>query len=168
MATGEEKCEICGSYSRLKEAVVDGSTVSICPICAISHDALVIEKPTDEQLAGINRCGLRKEFEKAREEARKHDKLRNLGNVLREARGKAGMSQKEVAEAMAEPEKSIMSIELGQEKDDRLINRLKNFLRNRLRKSEENSPAQEEIDFRSKELKLSDLKKLKEEKQGQQ
>ena len=168
MATGEEKCEICGSYDRLREAIVDGSTVSICSACAFTHDALVIEKPTEEQLAGINRCGLRKEFEKAREEARKHDKLRNLGNILREARGKAGMSQKEVAEAMAEPEKSIMSIELGQEKDDRLINRLKNFLRNRLRKSAENPSAQEEIDFRSKELKVSDLKKLNEEKKDRQ
>ena len=165
MATGEEKCEICGNYDRLKNAIVDGSTVSICSFCATAHSAIVIEKPTDEQLAGVNRCGLRKEFEKAREEARKHDKLRNLGNVFREARQKADMTHKELAEAIAEPEGSIMSVEMGQEQDDRLINKLKKFLRDRLRKSAENPSAQEEIDFRSKELKVSDLKKLNGKKQ---
>jgi len=163
----EEKCEICGRYALLKEAIVDGSQIKICPLCVVSHDAIVIEKPTDEQIANIHRPIYAKEIQKMREEARKRERAWNFGRIVKEAREKSGMTQKELAEAVAEPEKTISRLEMGYPQSEGLIVKLKQFLRTRLRRPSEIPDETEEkqgLDFKSKELKISDIKKLEDEK----
>jgi len=51
----EKRCEECNSDESLIDAILDGALAKLCRKCAQINGAVVIEKPSIEQLASIKK-----------------------------------------------------------------------------------------------------------------
>ena len=50
------KCELCGVETNVKEAILDSEIMQLCDRCILVEGAVVVERPTAEQLASINKA----------------------------------------------------------------------------------------------------------------
>jgi len=183
-------CPVCNSEKELVEAISSEEIVSVCRNCAISNGMPIIQRPTNEQIQNTQKFVSHKErvekfMGKSKSKTPEVDNelkkiiahnvkageypklVDNFHWVIMHARRMKKISQKQLGEAIAEPEVLIEMAEKAKLPDnyDRLIIKLEQFLGIKLRR--EDTPEKKELDFKKInpfEVKTSDLKKMQAEK----
>ena len=191
----EETCPLCGFDTELVAAITEQEIVRICELCAEKNNFPVIRKPTNKQInraarfQGVNQ-GLVKQISSIKPviESKVDRELNSIiaSNVksgeykdlvdnfhwhIQQARRYKKISQKQVANAIAEPEILIKMAEKAKlpQNYDRLISKLEQFLAVRLRNRDAESNI-EAFDINKANLfavTTTDLKKMQEQKKEQ-
>lgn len=159
------RCKTNGNQIRLFDAIYDGKMSSICERCAIIENIPIIRKPGVSQIKEsqknigvyerMKRLSGYKDVRKSETflpkdrlaELEKHPELmkpekNNLNLVefyhweIMKNRRRKGLSQKQLAQTIKEPEASVVMIEKGMvpENAERLISKLEQFFQIRLKK----------------------------------
>ncbi len=164
-------CEMCGrNVDSVCRAVVEGSILNVCSLC--SRFGAVLNAPAKtEQRMGQEKAG---SFYKQEDKYHKQpieEKLEEIdliakgyGEKIKKARERKGLTQEELAKAIAEKESVIQRVEAGQSKPTLLLaKRLQQFLCVEIiEKYGEEKPV---IDFkRAKEITIGDLWEMEKEK----
>lgn len=174
----ESRCVMCNAYGDLVDAVGQEELIKVCNECARKNNLPVIHRATDEEMSKVHNY-YRQNFNKNADlavtkalTAKKSPEDRELENVLRKniqrgdypelidnfhwhiqhARRLKKLSQKQLAEAIAEKEIMIDLAEQGKLTDNReaFVTKLEQYLRVQLRKEPlkkpevPESPAEEE------------------------
>jgi ribosome-binding protein aMBF1 (putative translation factor) len=186
------KCPICNRDTNLVEAVGEEEIIQICETCADKNNFPIIRKPSVEQIKNMSRyqtvkerlsesVGLdlkkheRKDIDKELEKlvvqnldiGEKDDLVENFHWVIQQGRRMKKISQKQLAEAIAEPEILIEMAEKSKlpENYQKFIGKLEQYLGVRLfteKKKVEGDVELDKIDLNI--TKIGDLKKIHEEK----
>lgn len=162
-----EKCDLCNNTGELVDAIGNEQIMRICASCLDKNKFPVIKKPTLEQLNlahrfyGVkerlsNRPDLKpikkekssedKEIERiVRQTAQKadyHELINNFHWHIQHARRMKKLSQRQLAESIAEPEVIVQLAEEGKLPEDysRLITKLEQFLKVKLKNESEKQP----------------------------
>jgi len=112
-------CEMCGAQTNLEKYRVEGVLMSLCPKCG-AHG--IKEKEPKKALFKYN---TKKEEETKTIELVKEE----YAQIIRNAREKTGLKQKDLAQKIAEKESLIHNIESGHHKPSiKLARKLERFL----------------------------------------
>ena len=135
-------CEVCGEESRLFEVITDDRIKSVCRLCARRNNWILINKPTTDQIKSessfydigdkIIRHEPRKkdsDTEKLEEELQEivskkikageyEDLIDNFHWIIQHSRRMKKISQKQLAEAIAEPEVIVSMAEKAELPED--------------------------------------------------
>lgn len=147
-------CEMCGKDRELVDAIVEGAVVQVCLECSKHGNVIAINQPVVD-----------KKIEKAQEiEARPEyvDVVVNdFSDRIKRARERKGMKQEDLAQALAEKESVIQSLETGGLKPTfKLAKKLSVFLSIDLIESvEATKKSEKNIDFDSRNVTIGDLLK---------
>lgn len=144
-----ESCELCGKKTKLIDVLIEGSMFSVCQNCSKFGKTVIVEKKPEKI-----------KFPKRIEEEPEII-VADYHILIKKAREKTSLKQKELAEKILEKESVIHKLEAGQLKPSILLARkLEKFLNIKL---VENYLAKEEkrIDFTDKALTIGDLIKFK-------
>lgn len=170
----DEKCSVCGTASSQIELVdaIDGhEIIKVCNRCAEKSQFPIIRRPTQEQINRSNRFyGVRerlmvnrpelktkketpeeKELKRIISENAKMQKYEDLVDNfhwhIQQGRRMKKISQKQLAEMIAEPEAVINMAELGKLPEDysRLITKFEQYLKVKLKKQEDKLISDEEV-----------------------
>ncbi|MBU1204095.1 MAG: TIGR00270 family protein [Nanoarchaeota archaeon] len=149
-------CEMCGKRAEfLNKAIVEGVMLSVCNDCSEFGKAVKIEKPVIEEEKPLPRPirTITTEFV---------DSIVNdYASIIKNAREKMDLKQKEVAQRIAEKESVIHNIETGHlEPSIKLARKLEQFFRIRLVEQIEEK-REKQLDLRSTNLTIGDLLKIK-------
>ncbi len=183
------ECEICGCEARLVEAISEDKVVSVCEKCVFQNGFPVIRKPTLNQIrdmsrfrnvrerlneqAGINdkkhkNKEVDKELEKVVTEnlsaGEKEDLVENYHWIIQSARRRKKISQKQLAEEIAEPEILIKMAEEAKlpENYAKFIGKLEQFLGVKLLKENKFVGGEGAVDLGKVDWGTTKLKDLKE------
>jgi ribosome-binding protein aMBF1 (putative translation factor) len=158
----ESRCAMCNAYGDLVDAVGQEELIKVCSECARKNNLPVIHRATDEEMSKVHNY-YRRNFNKNADlaatqalTAKKSPEDRELENVLKKniqkgdypelidnfhwhiqhARRLKKLSQKQLAEAIAEKEIMIDLAEQGKLADNReaFVTKLEQYLRVQLRK----------------------------------
>ncbi len=152
-------CEMCGEEKlHLYKAVVEGSIISVCDRCKKFGEVLAIEKPKVEEP--------KQEKQKPKpklEEEKQEVIVDDYSWKVRKAREEKGMTQEEVAKAIAEKESVIHKIESNQMIPSlQLAKKLEQFFRiNLIEEFNLNKAPVKELDFKDEAITIGDLIRLK-------
>lgn len=145
---------MCGKDRELVDAIVEGAVVQVCLECSKHGNVIAINQPVVD-----------KKIEKAQEiEARPEyvDVVVNdFSDRIKRARERKGMKQEDLAQALAEKESVIQSLETGGLKPTfKLAKKLSVFLSIDLIESvEATKKSEKNIDFDSRNVTIGDLLK---------
>jgi ribosome-binding protein aMBF1 (putative translation factor) len=186
------ECEICGSDERLVEAIGEEKILRVCETCVKQNNFPVIRKPSINQIRDIDRyqsvkerlgvqAGIdlkkheNKEVDKELEKfvvenleaGEREDLVENFHWVIQGGRRRKKISQKQLAEAIAEPEILIEMAEKSKLPDNyaKLIGKLEQFLGIKLWKDKREIKG--EVNLRKVDwsaTKIGDLKNIHDEK----
>ena len=147
-----ETCEICGKHSRLVDAIIEGSILSVCNNCLQYGEAVEIPKEKEK---------IRKVSRKTKIPEEQELITGDYASLIKEARERLGLKQKELAEKIVEKESVIHSLESGNLKPAfTLARKLEKFLKIKLIEIY-SAPEKNKIDFSDTSLTIGDLLKLK-------
>tara|TARA_Y100000310_G_scaffold129828_1_gene128987 strand:+ start:892 stop:1584 length:693 start_codon:yes stop_codon:yes gene_type:complete len=148
-------CQICEREGKLVEAIGDSEIICVCERCVFQNNFPVIKKPNVEQMKDLSRfTGVKERLSKqAGVDLRKHenkeidmelqklvaenfkagdyeDLVDNFHWVVLHSRRLKKISQKQLAESVAEPEIVIAMVEKGNLSEDykKVIGKLEQFL----------------------------------------
>ncbi|MBI2628924.1 hypothetical protein HYW74_02485 [Candidatus Pacearchaeota archaeon] len=187
----DEKCMLCGSNSGesgLIDAIDGREIIKLCENCASKNNFPLIRKPTQEQINRANRFyGVRdrlmvnrpdlkqiavrketpedKELKRVISENAKLQKYEDLVDNfhwhIQQGRRMRKLSQKQLAEMIAEPEVVISMAEQGKLPEDynRVISKLEQFLKVKLKKQEDKPVSETEQNQEQSEEEGFDIKK---------
>ena len=143
-------CELCGMEDQLVSAIVEGSVLQLCKRCKEFGDVIDIPVPA------ITSRKLRATSQEPEEFI-----ADNYSMLIKNAREKLGITQKDLAEKVSEKESVIHKLESGHMKPNAdLAAKLERFLSIKL--VEQYAPQEKlDIDFKDKGLTIGDLVKLK-------
>src|SRR3989338_8804588 len=167
----DEKCAVCGVGFDLVDAIDGHEIIKACSNCAEKSKFPIIQRPTTEQINRankfygvrdrlmVNRPELRvkketpedKELKRVIAENAKLQKYEDLVDNfhwhIQQGRRMRKISQKQLAEMIAEPEAVVNMAEQGKLPEDynRIISKLEQFLKVKLKKQED-KPANEEAE----------------------
>ena len=145
-----EPCELCGKSSKLVDAVIEGSMLSVCNNCAKFGDIVVI--PKKQEITPPRKVRIEEFPEVISPEYPKK---------IKSAREKLDFTQKELALKVAEKESTIHQLESGKMKPTMtLAKKLENYLKIVLI---EEYPSQEKssLNFSDPKLTIGDVLNLK-------
>jgi len=151
------RCEICDRYiEKGKKVKVEGSIIITCDECS-SYGEVVGEVKTDKKRKKVKR-----ETEPLREgiefEIETEDLVENFHKIIREAREKKGMKQRDLASSINEPVSLIHRIESGRLKPSSvIIRKIQSKLGVKLLEKSKDLETQEIKTSLPKELTLGDL-----------
>ncbi|PIN92195.1 TIGR00270 family protein [Candidatus Pacearchaeota archaeon CG_4_10_14_0_2_um_filter_31_10] len=179
------ECEECGKKtSVLFSSIIEGKLKKLCQTC-IGHDTIVLDK-NDYEIANIKDLPRDKIVSK-------NTLVHNFHDIIRGTRERRGLSRKDIAKAINEPESVISQIEMGLVPGKKVIEKLEKFLRikiinplnmdelnypyyrhgylrkprtrderivQREKRNEIESHNQQQINFKSKTMTVSDLKRF--------
>jgi putative transcription factor len=143
------ECEICGEKAkRIFVVEIEGVRVRACEKCSKSGNILTIIEEKNEE---------RKEKKLYRETTDEYLLVENYGKIISEARKKAGLSIREIAEKIGEKESLVKKIEKEEIRpSEELVNKLERILKVNLREK-----IKEERESRKKEtgkkLRIADV-----------
>ncbi len=190
-------CEICGEQTRLYEAITNDGVKPVCRRCLRSNNFPLIIKASLEQIKNESRYYVDKFHEEIKsldkkdkdinhetkeinkqlsniisQKLKKGDYLELVDNFhwhIQQGRRRKKISQKQLADAIAESEILVAGAENGELSDDhdKLISKLEQFLAIILRKNPDKHKISSNIELKKldfSKFSLNDLKKLKEEK----
>lgn len=156
----EEKCYICNEPNLLVDAIGSEKIIRACKECVEKNHLPIINKPSEEQLSRLHKfyskdfskppaLSLKKakspedmELERIIKRTVKSgdfpDLVDNFHWHIQHARRMKKLSQKQLAESIAEPDLIIDMAEQGKlsENHDKLISKLEQFLKVKLKKEE--------------------------------
>lgn len=179
----EGNCLLCGEKSRLFEAIDSDEIKEMCALCVRKNNLPIIRKATSEQIQKENRFisvrerlskDVKKEIipetEKLNERLKTiveekiksgsyEDLIDNFHWIIQHTRRRKKLSQKQLAEAIAEPEVLVSMAEKAQLPDDyeRVISKLEQFLSIKIRKNQEKITGIEKGEFDIKKANLFDV-----------
>lgn len=170
----EGKCSLCNLRGELLEVITGDGIVGVCIKCADKNKFPLVKKPkepekdSDKELKSIVARGIRK---------RDYSNLvDNFHWHIQQARRFKKISQKQLGEAIAEPEIIIAMAEKGELPEDyeKIIVKMEQFLSVHLFKEKKSAGygwiADEGVDIKKAEINqitVGDLKKIHEEKFGE-
>jgi putative transcription factor len=143
------ECEICGEKAkRIFVVEIEGVRVRACEKCSKSGNILTIIEEKNEE---------RKEKKLYREMTDEYLLVENYGKIISEARKKAGLSIREIAEKIGEKESLVKKIEKeeirpSEEVVDKLERILKVNLRERIKEGRESKKKET-----GKKLRIADV-----------
>lgn len=145
-------CDLCGRQVALAQAVVEGTMMNVCSECSSYGHVIEIKKSVImEKLP-------KKIIE--REEVEAIDP--NYAGLIRKGRERKGMTQEQLGKAIAEKESSIQKIESGGINPTiKLAKKLEQFLKIKLVVKDPGKDSKSKLDFRSSDLTIGDLVKMK-------
>ena len=144
-------CEMCGKERELVTAIVEGSILKVCGECSIHGNIIEVKKPKTQEIRE------KKVIETDEtEEAIKDD----FSEIIKEERGKRGLTQEQLAKLMAEKESVIQGIESGKPLSFKLAKKLEQFLRIQLIIPIEKK-IKKEFSLKSKDITIGDLIRIK-------
>lgn len=152
-------CEMCGEEKlHLYKAIVEESILSVCDRCKKFGEVLSIEKPKIEEP--------KQEKQKPKpklEEEKQEIIVDDYSWKVRKAREEKGMTQEELAKALAEKESVIHKIESNQMVPSlQLAKKLEQFLRiDLIEEFDPNKAPVKELDFKDEAITIGDLIRLK-------
>lgn len=148
-------CELCGAKGNLNNAIVEGSIVSVCHNCRKFGNVIEIKKPDSFPIPTKIIKSSNKEPSETIDS--------NYAEKIRKARSMKGLTQKELARAIAEKESVIHKLESKQLKPPfKLAKKLEQFLRLTLIvKSKEETIPKRSFNLKNGELTIGDLVGLK-------
>lgn len=150
------RCEICDRYiEKGKKVKVEGSIIITCDECSSYGE--VVGEVTDEERKKVKR-----EIEPLQEsiefEIETEDLVENFHKIIREAREKKGMKQRDLASSINEPVSLIHRIESGRLKPSSvIIRKIQSRLGIKLFEKSKDLETQEIKTSLPKELTLGDL-----------
>lgn len=158
---GQDKmmCEMCGEEKlHLYKALVEGSLLSVCENCRKYGEVLSLEKPKFEE---PKKEKLKQEQKK--EEEKQEIVIDDYAIRIREAREGKGLTQEELAKAIAEKESVIHKLESNQVVPSlKLAKKLEQFFRIKLTEEfDPNKKPVKELNFKDGTLTIGDLIRLK-------
>jgi len=150
------QCEMCGREAELSDAIVEGCILSVCDNCAKYGNIVAIKKPVHVPKPSP------KTHEKEPELI-----VSDCAAIVKKAREKKGLTQQQLAKAIAEKESMIHRIEAGKARPTlKTALKLGQFLGINLIESYEPEEEQEkQIDLRDTSLTIGDLIKMKKSKE---
>lgn len=141
-----KQCELCGEYTNTIDAIMDGRAMDLCRMCALSNNAIILEKPSVEKLKKVERlftvkerleeaAGLREKEErkKVEEVSKKTTFPETVSYILRKEREKAGLSKEKLAEALGIKEEEIERIEKGEEPSEIVLRKYEQFFKKKFK-----------------------------------
>ena len=154
------QCDICGRESKLVDAIIEGSMISVCNICAKYGQVITLEKPKikEEKFVKVKSKSIQKNPEVIEVIVQDYaDKIKN-------AREKLNLKQKELANSIAERESTIQNIESGHLKPSiETAKKIEQFLKIKLIEEYKEEKKLSNINFRDEKLTIGDLLKVKNE-----
>lgn len=156
-------CDLCGKETRLVRAKLEKAILKVCPVCAKYGDVLEEEKKAESPQFKRTDLPLRAEhFAFQKTEIAENNIDESYALIIKTAREKAGLTQQQLAMAIAEKENIIHRMETAQQEPPlKTAKKLEQFLHIRLitkEKKAENPPL--DIDFSETEMTIGDLLKL--------
>lgn len=190
----EERCSLCGNTELLVDAIGPEEIIKVCKYCAHNNGYPVVDKVDSDKVRQAERGIMRKQFLKEVELGKKEDKKgadKELERIVKKnlkereykdlvdnfhwhilhARRLKKLSQKQMAEAIAEPELVVAMAEKKQLPEDylKVINKMEQFLGAQLFRERQNLKGIEKGEFDIKkadlnEVNVADLRRLREQK----
>ncbi len=153
------QCEICGTEGKLVNAIVEGSMLSVCKTCAMHGSVVVVDK-------------IEPEFQPRKTALVKNEEevfVSDCALEVKKAREKKGLTQEQLAKAIAEKEATIHRVESGKLKPDiHVAKKLEQFLGisiiNESSEPENIEYPVREFDLKDESLTIGDLIKMKDSK----
>lgn len=146
------QCDMCGKEEQLVDAIVEGSMLSLCSRCAKHGNIIPVVKNEEPVRQYVSKLVAEPEIE-----------IAECAKQVKKAREKKGMTQKQLAVALAEKESVIHRIESGKIKPPvNIAKKLEQFLGIKI--VEEFTPEPTEVkrvDLRDPGLTIGDLISLK-------
>jgi len=147
-----KQCELCGKRGNLSEVIIEGSLIFVCKNCAKFGKAVFIEKNQITTPQIPRKIIVQEEQRNINPEYPK---------IIKTAREKQDLKQKELAERIAEKESIIHQLESGHFKPTiPLAEKLEKFLNVKLIEIYQ-APEKKIVDLSDKSLTIGDLVKLK-------
>lgn len=114
-------CEICGKKAKLREAIVEGSVVSVCDDCLSFGKAVPLQgKKADVTPRVPRKIEVEREMELV---------VSNYSDIIKQGRERMDLTQEEFAKKLSERESVIHSLESGKLKPSlALARKLERFL----------------------------------------
>ncbi len=147
-------CEMCGKERELVDAIVEGAAVQVCLECSKHGSVIAINQPVvDKKIEKMQEMESRQEYVDVI--------VGDFSDRIKRARERKSMKQEDLAQALAEKESVIQSLETGGLKPTfKLAKKLSVFLGIDLVESVEASKKSEKkINFEAKDVTIGDLLK---------
>jgi putative transcription factor len=147
-------CEMCGKERELVDSIVEGAVVQVCLECSKHGNVIAINQPVvDKKIEKMQEMKSRPEYVDV--------VINDYNDRIRKARERKGMKQEDLAQALAEKESVIQSLESGGLKPTfKLAKKLSVFLGIDLIESVETANKSEKnIDFGNQGTTIGDLLK---------
>lgn len=158
-------CDICGRNGELYRAVIEDAQMNVCQSCG--SFGKILEKVYSADGAGKQKTGKEKGREWETHEANAPEEMElvveNFSDVIKSAREKSGMTQKEFAKKINEKESVVHKIETGNIKPSiTMARKLERILKVKLIEEYEESHDKEKVsDSKSDYLTIGDFIKLR-------
>jgi putative transcription factor len=148
-------CEICGRNVETKQAIVEGAMLDVCENCSKFGNVVEIKKPVKENQE--KRKIIKDEIEEDVEIL-----IDGYPDVIKKARERRELTQEKLARALAEKESTIQGVESGKiPLSFKLARKLEQFFGIKLIDSIKQSHKKVNLNFKSEDLTIGDLIKLK-------
>ncbi|MEK6854816.1 MAG: multiprotein bridging factor aMBF1 [Nanoarchaeota archaeon] len=152
MIKGLEACELCGKHDKLKDVIIEGTTLSVCSKCAEFGNVVVIPKKREIESVVPRRIVIEEDVEIIKSD---------YPDLIRNARENMGLRQEELAQKIAEKESVIHHLESGELKPTiALARKLERFLKIELVEVYTENK-NKRINFVDSSLTIGDLIKMK-------
>ena len=149
------QCEMCGKEGELFAALVEGTELNVCKSCSSHGKTLRRVKPTQKKI---------KKSEKQKEPEKEiiQTIVENYAKLIKSAREKTGLSQKDFANKLNEKESIIHKLETGNLKPSiNLARKLEKFCNIKLVKQIEIKPLKGKKAVSGEGLTIGDIIKIK-------
>lgn len=135
------QCDICGKDKELVIALIEGTEINVCNDCAKFGKTIKKIRPEQKKKQLPSSTGLAKE--KILEKEKVSDIVENYASIIRNAREKLGLTQKEFAKKINEKLSMVHNLETGKHEPSlKLAEKLEKILHIKLiEEYEEEKPA---------------------------
>ncbi len=148
-------CDLCGKQSILVDAVIEGSMVSVCEVCAKFGKVVAIKKPNLYYENQPNRKVMIKKPEVI------EVVVRNYAGLIKNAREKLNLKQKKLAKMLGIKESLLQKIESSHIKPSiEFAKKLERFFKIRLIEVHEEGQKTQEVNLSKTTLTIGDILKL--------
>ncbi|MFH1592480.1 MAG: multiprotein bridging factor aMBF1 [Candidatus Woesearchaeota archaeon] len=147
-----EACELCGKHDKLRDVIIEGTTLSVCSKCTEFGNVIAIPEKKEVGRRVPRKIVLEEETEFINPDYSK---------LIKNGRERLDLKQEELAKKIAEKESVIHHLESGQlEPSFVLAKKLEKFLKIKLIERYRES-GKKSLDFSDSSLTIGDLLKLK-------
>jgi len=147
-------CEMCGKDFELVDVIIEGSLLRVCRDCSKFGNVVEVRKPKPEKTEVKEKFIEVEEVEEVM--------IDDYGEIIREARGRKGLTQEELAKLLAEKESVIQGVEAGRFLPFKLARKFEQFFRIRLIVPVEKK-IKKNFNLKSEDLTVGDLMRMKKE-----